>query len=149
MLEVQILDDHQLLGAAEKQLLHQLVQTAARKLKLNQGEVSIVLVNNEEIQALNRRFRSKDQPTDVLSFPMEDDPHQQADEWLMLGDVVISVPKAKEQAHIYGHSFERELGFLLVHGLLHLVGYTHDDQEDAQEMFQLQEEILREHQLFR
>lgn len=149
MIEVQILDEHFFLTAAETELLNQLVQTAAKKLNLKQGEVSIVLVNNEEIQELNRRFRCKDQPTDVLSFPMNDDIEAVVDDWLILGDVIISVPKAREQAAAYGHSFERELGFLLVHGLLHLVGYTHDEEEEAQAMFQLQEEILKDHQLFR
>jgi probable rRNA maturation factor len=150
MIEVQISDERGLLEDHEKRLLSDLVQTVAQVLKLKQGEVSIVLVNNDEIQALNRQYRSKDQPTDVLSFPMTDGLDEvDEDDYLMLGDVVISVPKAREQAKEYGHSFERELGFLLVHGLLHLAGFTHDQEDDAKRMFSLQEEILSAHQLLR
>lgn len=148
VIEVQLTDEQGFLSQQEEKLLVDLVQTTARFLQLKEGEVSVVMVDNEEIRKLNRLYRSKDQPTDVLSFPMHDGPLN-GDEYVVLGDVVISVPKAREQAQEYGHSFERELGFLLVHGLLHLAGFTHDDEEEERRMFALQEEILQAHHLSR
>lgn len=123
------------------------------------AEVSLMLTDNEEIRVLNREYRQKDSATDVLSFPLMDlDPFNR-DEWLetlhdnampdtqevVLGDIVISVERAQEQADEYGHGLMRELGFLMVHGLLHLLGYDHEKgQEDEQIMFELQETILQE-----
>lgn len=148
MIEVQISDERSFLSEKNRKLLIDLVQTTARFLQLKEGEVSLVMMDNEEIRKLNRLYRSKDQPTDVLSFPMHDGPLN-GEEYVVLGDVVISVPKAREQAEAYGHSFERELGFLLVHGLLHLAGFTHDEKEEEKRMFALQEEILQAHGLTR
>jgi probable rRNA maturation factor len=132
-----------------------------------QAEVSLLLVSNEEIRQLNRDYREKDCATDVLSFPlMELDPFDKPSyaeilqasldpgtNEAVLGDIVISAEKAAEQAQEYGHSVQRELGFLMVHGLLHLLGYDHEkDSENEQAMNELQESILlelnlpREHQ---
>jgi len=108
--------------------------------KVRLCEVSVVLVNNEEIHALNLQHRNMDKPTDVLSFPMDDE---------ILGDIVISMEQAKIQAENYNHSFEREIGFLTVHSMLHLFGYDHETPEDEEEMFALQEKILREMKLVR
>lgn len=115
-------------------------------------EISISFVSNEEIKDLNREYRGIDAVTDVLSFPMlefeedydelEDDEEEYIEEELPLGDIVISVEKADEQAQDYGHSFIRELAFLLVHGMLHLLGYDHEKEEEEVIMFQKQEEIL-------
>lgn len=113
-------------------------------------EVSISLVNNEEIKNLNREYRNMDSSTDVLSFPMIDFKNPKEDCWkwesfdedLLLGDIVISIEKAKEQSQEFGHSFERELAFLLVHGMLHLLGYDHEDKNQETIMFQKQEEIF-------
>lgn len=96
--------------------------------------VSLILTDDAEIWSLNRQFRGVDRPTDVLSFP--------ADEEEYLGDIFISVDRLLAQAEEYGHSAEREFAFLLVHGLLHLMGYDHHDPEQEQEMFTKQEEIL-------
>jgi probable rRNA maturation factor len=109
-----------------------------------QGEVSVSFVSDEEIHALNREYRGVDRPTDVLSFALDEGeafPVGDAEE-RMLGDIVISVPRAVEQANEYGHSTIREIAFLLVHGFLHLCGYDHDDSESERVMFGLQEEIL-------
>ena len=97
-------------------------------------EVSVSLVNNQEIQQLNEQYRGIDLATDVLSFPMG--------EGVILGDIVISIEKVKEQAEEYGHSFERELAFLLVHGMLHLLGYDHESASDEKIMFSKQNYIL-------
>ena len=115
-------------------------------------EVSISFVSNEEIMDLNREYRGIDAVTDVLSFPMlefekdndelEDDEEEYIEEELPLGDIVISVERADEQAKEYGHSLKRELAFLLVHGMLHLLGYDHENREEETIMFQKQEEIL-------
>lgn len=116
-------------------------------------EVSISFVNDEEIQDLNNEYRGINNPTDVLSFPMmefeEEDENIDAgeefeyiEEELPLGDIVISMDRAKAQAEEYGHSFERELSFLLVHGMLHLLGYDHEEEKDEKVMMKIQEEIL-------
>ncbi len=106
-------------------------------------EVSILLVDNEQIQELNSKHRKKDVPTDVLSFPLLTEFHNlHEDEIAYLGDIVISVERAKEQADEYGHSFKREIGFLIAHSILHLLGYDHMTEEDEKCMIEKQEEIL-------
>lgn len=102
------------------------------------SEISVTFTDNENIRALNTEFRNIDRETDVLSFPMDDE----GDE-VVLGDVVISLEKAKEQAEEYGHSLEREISFLCVHSCLHLLGYDHETgEEDEKIMFAKQHEIL-------
>ena len=97
--------------------------------------INIILVDSNEIKELNKKYREKDYETDVLTFP---------DGYLnSLGDVFISIPKAVLQADEYKHSFERELGFLTVHGLLHTLGYEHDNEEDEQVMIDLQNRVLK------
>lgn len=112
-----------------------------------EAEISISFVDNEQIQAINRDYRDKDKPTDVISFAMqemEDEELEIVGEGLpvVLGDIIISIDKAKEQAEEYNHSFERELAFLALHGFLHLLGYDHMNAEDEKKMFQRQDEIL-------
>jgi probable rRNA maturation factor len=153
-LTVDFLDDHSYVDHQTETALLELLQTAAEMEELTEGEVSVTFVTNEEIQELNRTYRDKDQPTDVLSFPMyeaEEEDIEVSDEAepLLLGDVIISVPRAKEQAVQYGHSFERELGFLVVHGFLHLLGYDHQDEQTEKDMFAKQEDILAKHGLVR
>lgn len=93
------------------------------------AEISVTFVDNEQIRELNGQYRSKDSETDVLSFPMGengkyDENHNTGAK--ILGDIVLSVPKAAEQAHRYGHSLEREVGYLTAHSMLHLLGYDHE-----------------------
>lgn len=105
-------------------------------------EVSVTLVNNDAIRTLNREQRQIDRVTDVLSFPMFDEDFDDG-EYAILGDIVLSVERAKEQAEEYGHSFQRELAFLTVHSVLHLLGYDHElGKAEESEMFQRQEQIL-------
>jgi probable rRNA maturation factor len=109
-------------------------------------EVSLVLVDDKKIQELNRDYRGIDRPTDVLSFPLreaveDEGPKVSVDEWL-LGDIVVSMETALRQAEEYGHSLERELGFLIVHGCLHLLGYDHQREEERQVMREKEEAIL-------
>lgn len=113
-------------------------------------EVSVCLTDNENIQILNREHRDKDMPTDVLSFPMlefengemVDDIGDYFDDVLILGDIIISVERAISQAEEYGHSVERELGFLLCHSVLHLLGYDHEDEDERKIMREKEEAIL-------
>ena len=105
-------------------------------------EVSVTFTDNEGIRAVNSQFRGIDAPTDVLSFPLveyEKTDEPPVDEATMLGDIVISLERAEEQADEFGHSFEREVSFLTVHSMLHLLGYDHvnSDEEEAE---------MREHQ---
>lgn len=108
-------------------------------------EVSVTYTDNEGIRELNAAHRNIDRPTDVLSFPLfEKKELIEASDGDALGDIVISLEKAREQANEYGHSFEREVAFLTVHSMLHLLGYDHEISEaDEKEMFFRQEEILK------
>lgn len=93
------------------------------------AEISVSFVSNEEIQKLNAAYRNKDAVTDVLSFPLGENGSYDKNEdtgALLLGDIVISMPKAVEQAAFYGHTLQREVGFLTVHSMLHLLGYDHE-----------------------
>ena len=108
------------------------------------AEVSVTLVNNARIREMNAEFRDIDRETDVLSFPMGDeefevDPDTDA---ILLGDIVISLEKAQAQAEEYGHSFRREVAFLITHSLFHLLGYDHTTPEEEAEMFARQERVL-------
>ena len=113
-----------------------------------EAEVSVTLTDNEGIHELNRDFRGIDRPTDVLSFPMMDFSGESdepvADEPVVsLGDIVISLEKAAEQANEFGHSFEREVAFLTVHSMLHLLGYDHEtSEEDDRDMRARQRVIM-------
>lgn len=93
------------------------------------AEISVTFVDNEQIHEMNLQYRNKDSATDVLSFPMGEDGYYDMNHETgarILGDIVISVPRAVEQAHTYGHSLEREIGFLTAHSMLHLLGYDHE-----------------------
>lgn len=104
---------------------------------LDNAEVSITFTDNEHIHAINRDYRNVDRPTDVISFALNegDEPEIEGGAPVnVLGDIIISVEKAVEQASDYGHSVEREVAFLTVHGMLHLLGYDHIEEDDRKEM---------------
>lgn len=136
-----------------KDLVTAAAKTALEHMAFRQdAEISVMFTDNEGIRSLNAEHRGIDRATDVLSFPMLeydedgevfDDPGDIEDE-LCLGDIVISLERAAEQAEEYGHSFEREVGFLTVHSMLHLLGYDHMTEEEEKEMFGFQREILDE-----
>ena len=174
---VDIIDDQAYLGSGQEKLLHEVIEAAAKYLNLPEGiELDLSIVSNEEIQVLNRDYRGLDKPTDVLSFALTEvtsefevdfahlDLTEEAEETedleetefedeedlpQHLGDIIISYPRALEQAQDYGHSLDRELAFLAVHGFLHLNGYDHQTEEEAQEMFRIQEEVLTTYGLTR
>ena len=113
--------------------------------------LSLLLTDNRNIQVINREYRDKDAPTDVISFALNDEVEDEIDiigledEINSIGDVIICVDIAHEQAKEYEHSFDREIGFLAVHGFLHLLGYDHMTEEDEKEMFGKQDEILEKY----
>ncbi|MNR00587.1 Endoribonuclease YbeY [compost metagenome] len=146
--------------------LEELLKLAGELEGVTEGEVALTFVDDETIQDLNKQYRDLDKPTDVLSFAMsefgddeirinyeddgedaEGDPEEgeTVSEAFIepLGDIIISVPRAIAQAEEYGHSVERELGFLFVHGFLHLIGYDHQSEEEEKVMFAKQEDILQ------
>jgi probable rRNA maturation factor len=108
-------------------------------------EISVTFTDNEGIRELNACHRNIDRPTDVLSFPLfEKEDLADASDGDALGDIVISLERSREQANDYGHSYEREVAFLTVHSMLHLLGYDHEiSEKDEKEMFERQEEILK------
>ena len=141
-------------------LVKNLLDFASQKLGLTDDtEMSVTFMNNDEIQQINRQYRGLNKPTDVISFAIEEDPDEEDvinfDDELMkeiprnLGDIFVSIDKVHEQALDLGHSNQRELGFLVVHGFLHLNGYDHMRSTDEDEMFSLQREILDDYGLIR
>lgn len=162
---VEMIDETgQVLEAIKKQTLD-LLQFAAKKTGKDNKEMAVTFVTNERSHELNLEYRDTDRPTDVisleykpessLSFSEEDleenlELAEMLDEFdAYIGELFISVDKAREQAEEYGHSFEREMGFLAVHGFLHINGYDHYTPEEEKEMFTLQEEILTDYGLKR
>lgn len=138
-------------------LLEVILQKAGEAEGVTDGEVDLTFVDDEQIHELNREYRGIDRPTDVLSFAMNEITNDELEiiyeldegEELesvpdILGDIIISVPRAKLQSEEYGHSLERELGFLFVHGFLHLLGYDHQDEASEAEMMGKQEAVLAE-----
>lgn len=141
------IDDRCQAGLEEKTtgLLELVVKEAADLEEFSMDfEVGISLVTPEEIQQLNKRFRDKDSVTDVLSFPMYEEGDEEP---VQLGDVVICYERAQEQAEEYGHSLVRELCFLTVHGMLHLLGHDHFEPEETEEMRAAEKEIMRRIQM--
>ncbi|MNO62415.1 Endoribonuclease YbeY [compost metagenome] len=137
------------------ELLTSILQKAAESEGVEEGEVALTFVDDEEIHVLNREYRGIDRPTDVLSFAMNESLDEELDivyeveddEELddltdMFGDIIISVERAQAQSEEYGHSIEREIGFLFVHGFLHLLGYDHQDEASEAEMMGKQEAVL-------
>ncbi len=106
-------------------------------------EVSVTVVDNEEIRELNSKHRNKDYATDVLSFPMYTSFEMfKPEDSVLLGDIVLSLEKAEEQAKSYNHSLKREVGFLVAHSMLHLLGYDHIKEDEEKIMIKKQEDIL-------
>ncbi|WP_058307415.1 rRNA maturation RNase YbeY [Gracilibacillus massiliensis] len=145
-MEMDFYDETKKVSTDHMKLIEDLLAFAAEQENISpDAELSISFVDNDEIKKLNRQYREIDRPTDVLSFALQEGEELEilgADIPLMLGDIIISVDKAEEQANEYNHSFSRELGFLALHGFLHLLGYDHMNSEEEKKMFLRQEEIL-------
>ena len=141
-------------------MVREILEFAGKTIKLPENtEMSLTFMNNEGIRKLNRDYRGVDKATDVISFAIEEDPDDE-DEIVMddelrqeipmnIGDIMISVDKVADQAEYLGHSYDRELGFLAVHGFLHLNGYDHMEPADEKVMFDLQRKILDDYGLTR
>lgn len=125
------------------EILEPLLTYALEVENVDNLEFNVIIINNEEIHKINKEYRGIDRPTDVISFALEDYKDiKYENDYRVLGDIYISIDKVKEQAKEYGHSEKRELAFLAVHGLLHLLGYDHMEKEDEKVMFSRQELIL-------
>ncbi|MDO6847047.1 rRNA maturation RNase YbeY [Priestia megaterium] len=154
-LVIDFIDETNEVSEEQQKELEKLLEAAAIYENLQEdAEVSVTFVDNDRIQEINYQYRHKNQPTDVISFALEemgeDEMQIIGDEMpRVLGDIVISIPKAHEQAEEYNHSFMRELGFLTVHGFLHLLGYDHETSEGEKEMFTRQKDILEQYGLSR
>ena len=144
-------------GLFKRSYIKKVLEAALEELKQPsaQLEVSLSFVGEEEIRSLNKQYRDTDKVTDVLSFPSVDNPSRgvidiaehgadlNPETWLLnLGDIIICLPRAKQQAKEYGHSLKREVAFLALHSLLHLLGYDHMNEQDEAQMNELQNKVL-------
>ena len=159
-MDLEIYDDTKNVPEEKIKLIEDILNFAGSYLKLPENtEMSVTLMDNEHIHEINKKYRGVDKPTDVISFAIEeDDPDEvpiilpedeEFDIPKNIGDIMVSMDKVKEQGEYLGHSEDRELGFLVVHGFLHLNGYDHMKEEDEKEMFGLQREILDSYGLTR
>jgi len=126
-------------------LYEEIAASASKKLRLKKANtVSVTFVRSRSIHIINRDYRGIDRPTDVITFAAGDERSgfETPEELLDLGDIFINIEYAAKQAKQYGHSYERELGFLFTHGLLHCLGYDHMTEDDEKRMFSMQDRIL-------
>lgn len=151
LMELDISWEEQSVTSKEQEVIQRLLeqgieQTITMVRGPEDAEVSLTLVDDERIHFLNREYRGVDRPTDVLSFALqeetEDEPEILDYEDSVLGDIVISIERARAQALEYGHSFEREVAYLAVHGALHLLGFDHETEEDKAEMREIEEKVM-------
>lgn len=126
----------------ELNILKDFINYASEKLTLKNVMFNVIIIDNDSIHKINKEYRGIDRPTDVITFALEDDKKIDTPEVRILGDIYISYDKVISQAKEYGHSIKRELCFLGVHGLLHLLGYDHMNKKDEEKMFSLQKELL-------
>ena len=150
MLSGEFMNEFEIINETEEEIeelskLKDVVGFALKHENIENSIFNIIIVDEETIRELNKNYRGKDSVTDVISFALEDDDTFVKTDFRVLGDIYICLPRAKSQALEYGHSFFREISFLAVHGLLHLLGYDHMNKEDEKVMFTLQELILSEY----
>ena len=126
----------------EEKVLNDYIKYVVKKLELEKCEFNVILVDNKRIHEINKKYRNVDRETDVISFAMEDEKDIEYTDFRLLGDIYISVDKCYLQAEEYGHSRVREICFLATHGILHLLGYDHMNEDDEKKMFGLQNELL-------
>ena len=126
----------------ELKVLEEYVLYISKKLEIEKAIFNIILVDEEEIHELNKNYRGVDRKTDVITFALEDGANFKNPEIRVLGDIYLCVSVAYEQALLYGHSRMREMCFLATHGILHLLGYDHMENEEKKKMRQREEEIL-------
>ena len=139
MNKFEIIDEY---GYKDYKYLNKIIKRTLKMEKVKSSFFSIVFIDDEKMQQMNLEYRKIDRTTDVLSFAFEDNEKMRYN-IRQLGEIYISIPRMKEQAHEYGHSEKRELAFLTVHGILHLLGYDHTlGEKEEKEMFAKQELVL-------
>jgi len=126
-----------------------IVQCLEQENKSLSCEISLSIVDDDEIQELNKNYRGKDNPTDVLSFPMEDDININSVDNYILGDIVISAETALKQAKEYEHSLEREIAYLVAHSMFHLMGYDHMEEIEKKKMRKKEKSVMKALELFK
>lgn len=147
-LTIDLMDETGTVREKDQQLVVRLLEHAGKMEDVGEAELSVTFMDDESIKAVNRDYREKDRATDVISFALEETVegevavNQPEGMPRMLGDILISTETADRQAEEYGHSREREIGFLALHGFLHLLGYDHMNEADERRMFGRQDEIL-------
>ena len=141
---VDIIDDNNLVEDSTKDMLLKLLECAAEYENIDTEitEMSLSFVGKEEIQEINRDYRGKDVPTDVISFAYHETEDFNIGPYDTLGDIIISLERVEEQASEYNHSFEREFYYVLTHGILHILGYDHIEEDDKKLMREREEAIL-------
>lgn len=122
--------------------LEDYIKYVVKELDIENAVFNIIFIDNEEIRKINREYRNVDRETDVISFVLEDNMDVVYEDFRLLGDIYISYEKAIEQAELYNHSVKREVFFLATHGILHLLGYDHMEEDDEKVMFGKQNELL-------
>ena len=122
--------------------LYNLCKYIVNKFDIKNPIFNVIIVDNERIRQINKEYRHIDKETDVISFALEEDSDIIYSDFRLLGDIYISIDKAISQAEEYGHALRRELCFLTTHGVLHLLGYDHIDENDRKEMRRLEECVL-------
>ena len=138
--EYEIIDNY---GYENYDYLYEVIDYTLKKLNVRDSVFDIIFIDDDEMHIMNKEYRGIDRTTDVLSFALNDNKHIES-VINSLGDIFISIPKMKSQAIEYNHSEKRELSFLTLHGILHLLGYDHMNEKDEEIMFGLQKEILNE-----
>lgn len=133
----------------ELNYLNEYINFIVKKEKLSNCIFNIIFVSNDEIHKINLEYRGIDRVTDVISFALEDNSDLEIPEFRVLGDIYIAIDVAYEQAKMYGHSSIREICFLATHGILHLLGYDHMDEDEEKIMFKKQKELLDDYEITR
>ena len=133
----------------ELNYLNEYINFIVKKEKLSNCIFNIIFVSNDEIHKINLEYRGIDRVTDVISFALEDNSDLEIPEFRVLGDIYIAIDVAYEQAKMYSHSSTREICFLATHGILHLLGYDHMDEDEEKIMFKKQKELLDDYEITR
>lgn len=142
--------NEQLRKVKEIEELKPLLLYALDRENIMNAECNVIIIDNKKIREINKIYRKIDRETDVISFALEDEKQMPIiEDHRILGDIYISLEQAEKQAFEYGHSLKRELCFLAIHGLLHLLGYDHMEKEDEKIMFQKQKELLDDYGIVR
>lgn len=141
MNKYEIIDEY---GYQYDKVLNKVLRKALKLEKVKHAVFTIIFVDNDKIHQINKEYRKIDRETDVISFAYEDNETKKVSKLRVLGEIFVSIDKMKEQAKLYGHSETRELCFLCVHGLFHLLGYDHQTKDEESIMFGKQEVVLNE-----